>query len=97
MDQASFSDYINTLDVGQLRECQCLINQVVVLKTVGEVTPSHNTSDSSYSPVDVNDYVDYDADFIKDTHQMHMLQTELESFGFKTNQKSSKFVFVLMC
>lgn len=81
-------DYINSLDINQLRTCQTLINQVIVSKLSPgnpdkSVSSDHNTSFRR----DINDYVDYHSDFI-DTKEKNALDEEVKSFNFNTQPDS---------
>ena len=93
-----FTDFIKTMDICQLRECQSLINDAIICKSKGEVTPSPDITGYS-TPVNVNEFVEYIPDFIMDKCDSDILSSELESFGFtksvnhKNPKVQNKFMF----
>ena len=84
-----FTDFIKSLDIHQLRECQTLVNDTIIAKSKGDTTPSPNISDN-VSPVDVNDYVEYISDFTADKFNADLLSAELEDFGFNKSKSNAK-------
>ena len=88
MDPSTFQNYINSMDIGQLRDHLSIINEAIVAKSMGLVSPPPNMScdNTRTGAMCVNDFVQYDPQFIKDDTTMNILQSELESLSLHTSK-----------
>ena len=88
MDTSTFQNYINSMDIGQLRDHLNIINEAIVAKSMGMVSPPPNMScdNTRTGTICVNDFVQYDPQFIEDETTMGILQSELESLSLHTSR-----------
>lgn len=79
----NFNQYLNSLNVRQLRNCQKILEDVISLKSNLETM-----SPNSDNP-DIKDYVEYQEDFIKEEDKSFLLG-EVESLNLKHSNSGNK-------
>ena len=82
LTDSNFIDYINSLEVNQLRECHTLISNVILDKlSFNNSKKSFNVSKDNLKPKNVNDFVVYNDGFINNDEKQN-LSKELKSLHF---------------
>lgn len=87
-NQDSFIEYINSLELQQLRNCQTLINEVLLNKvSLNDSNNSLSISHDNSIVKNIDDFVGYKPDYI-DINEKTSLQKELNLLDFNKNTTS---------
>ena len=87
-----FNQYINSLELAQLQACQKLIAETILSKTINTTASVYKSKLLDPEPSDINDYIDYETDFLSDSSERQILLSELESehLGFSKSKRNKK-------